>query len=39
MTFGDQIETEGFLKVEEAILGFLDQNMKEQQIEGCKGSR
>ena len=37
--FGSQIENKGSLKVEEATLWFLVQNIKRQQSYGRKGSR
>ena len=35
-TFGCQIETEGFLRVEEAILLFLAQNVKNSKVRPAK---
>ena len=39
MTFESQIRTEDFLKIEEAILWFLAQNIKRQQSKRRKGSQ
>ena len=38
-TFGSQVGNKGSLKVKEAILRFLVQNIKRQQSQSRKGAR